>query len=372
MKNYASPILYKISSSGTLRQWQSWSEGNVVHTKFGQVEGKMQQSMDIVKGKGVGKASTTPEQQAAREAEGLADKQIKKGYSDTRKKAESTTNALPAVLPMLAFVYEDMKNPDYPAFVQPKLDGVRCLAIVAGGVCKLYTRSQKIIDTVPHINAAVEKLADLCGMDSFVLDGELYNHEFHDDFGRILGAIKRKESGEDSHLVHYYVYDLPLNEGFSIRTDALAHMMKGRGLPLVRVETQMVIDEKEMYDYALKKMSEGFEGAMYRSVSGPYEGKRSKHLCKVKTMREDEFEVTGYQEGTGKLMGYVGSFHCKTKDEVKFKAKLEGKLDNLPKFNSPEAHALIGKFLTVRYQNLTPDGAPRFPVGVKFKDAVEA
>jgi DNA ligase-1 len=28
----------------------------------------------------------------------------------------------------------------------------------------------------------------------------------------------------------------------------------------------------------------------------------------------------------------------------------------------------LGKMLTVQYQNLTPDGIPRFPVGLSFRD----
>lgn len=370
--NYRSCELYKTTSSGSLRQWRVWSEGSNVFTEHGQVGGKLQISMDTVKGKNRGRSNeTTSQEQAALDAEHLKDAYVKKGYSETRAAAEKTTNALPGALPMLAHVYEDLKDPVYPAFVQPKLDGVRCLAVVKDGKCLLYTRSQKIIDTVPHINAAVEKVADLCGIDSFVFDGELYNSEFSDDFGRILGAIKRKESIEDSHLVHYHVYDMVSDDPFSIRTDALAHMLKGRSLPLVRVDTQMVVSEEAMYEYARNRVAAGFEGAMFRSTSGLYEGKRSKHLCKVKTMKDGEFEVIGTQEGRGKLMGKVGAWVCKMKSGVEFKAKMEGKLDDLPAFGSKVANNSVGKMLTVRYQGLTPDGVPRFPVGVRFKDAVE-
>ena len=375
--DYTSPMLFKMLPSGAMRQWKSWSKADHVYTEFGQVGGKLQQSRDIVFGKNTGRANaTTPQQQAAFEAESLADKMIKKGYVVNRDAASKTQNSLPAILPMLAHVYADVKNPVYPAYVQPKLDGVRCLAVVKNGKAKLYTRSQKIIDTVPRINAAVEKLAERSGIDSFVCDGELYNHKFADDFGRILGAIKRKGIGKDEALIHYYIYDLTSDNQsslfrteFSTRTRSLVSLLRGCSLPIVRVETLLVNSEAEMYAYAKKCMHEKYEGCMYRVGSSFYEGKRSKNLLKVKVMLDSEYEVVGFQEGTGKLMGKVGSFHCKTETGVEFKAKLEGALDELPDFKDGKKY--IGKILTVRYQCLTPDGSPRFPVGVKFKDGME-
>lgn len=380
-KAYSSPTLYKTTSSGSLRQWRVWSSGADVYTEHGQVGGKLQISKDTVKGKSKGRSNeTTAEQQAALDAEHLRDAYIKRGYSETRGAAEKTTNALPAILPMLAHVYEDVKDPIYPAYVQPKLDGVRCLAVVRDGKCTLYTRSQKVIDTVPHVVAAIERISKLRKAPNFVLDGELYNHELKGDFNRILGAIKRKGVGEDSHLVYYYVYDLPshrtltagpLSFPFSHRIEVLTELIGAAPIPLVVVDTILVTREDDMRELAAKFMRDGYEGAMYRSTSGYYEGKRSRHLLKVKTMRDGEFEVVGYTEGRGKLMGKVGAWVCKTKDRVEFKAKMEGSLDDLPPFGSADANSYIGQFLTVRYQGLTPDGSLRFPVGVKFKDEVE-
>lgn len=371
--NYHSGTLYKVTSSGSLRQWTSWSEGNVVYTKFGKVGGKLQISRDVIlNGKNIGKVNgTTPESQANLEAKHLRDAQIKRGYLEDRGAAENTDNALPAILPMLAHKYADMKSPGYPAFSQPKLDGIRCIAIVKNRKALLYTRSQKLIDTVPHINKAIEDLCEKRGLRLIIFDGELYNHELHDDFNRILGAIKRKGIGKDSLLVHYYIYDLPSEDTFKIRTESLMNLLSGISLPLETVETTIIRSEDELHSYAKKCVKNGYEGCMYRSYHGLYENKRSKNLLKFKTMKDEEFKVIGYQQGSGKLMGKVGSFICITNKKVEFRAKLEGKLDDLPDFNSAKANALIGKTLTVRFQDYTPDGAPRFPVGVKFKDPIE-
>lgn len=368
---YESPMLYKTLPSGAMRQWRSWSEGARVYTEFGQVGGKLQQSLDVVRGKSAGRANaTTPAQQAALEAKSLFEKMVKKGYVASRRRAASTTNALPAFLPMLAHVYDDKEGQAYPAYVQPKLDGVRCLAVVTRGVATLYTRSQKLIDTVPHVNAAIEAQFRRKRVTDAQLDGELYNHEFHDDFGRILGAVKRKEVGEDMSKIHYYVYDAPsVDQPYTGRMLELAKLLDSCQAPLVKVVTEVVVDEAAMRGRAAHYVSLGFEGAMYRSATGRYEGKRSTGLLKVKVMRDEEFEVVGFQEGTGKLMGYVGSFHCVTSGGVKFKAKLEGELKDLPNVADGPNH--VGRTLTVRFQDYTPDGSPRFPVGVRFKDAVE-
>lgn len=372
MSDYRSEVLFKTSPSGALRQWRSWSQGNTVFTEHGQVGGKLQTSEDAVKGKSLGRSNeTTPEQQAAVEAKQLRDAYVKKGYVPDRTRAEVVQNSLPAFLPMLAHVYEDAREVKYPAHAQPKLDGVRCLALVRRGKCLLYTRSQKVVDTVPHIVEAVEKWARNRSIDSCSLDGELYNHALKDDFGRILGAVKRKGVGEDSELVHYYIYDFPSQDPFFIRTKKLLTLFSNVTRPLVFVETVRVNNEEDLRERAGDWVSKGYEGAMYRSSEGPYEGKRSRHLLKVKTMKDDDFEVTGYQEGRGKLMGLVGAWVCRMKSGVEFRAKMEGKLEDLSKFDSAEAKSKIGKILRVRYQGLTPDGVPRFPVGERFRDGVE-
>src|SRR5690606_16762769 len=126
--------------------------GNV-ETEYGQVGGVLQVTQDLVsEGKNIGKKNeTTPLQQAALQAQQHWDKKKKQGYTEDLELASSTDNVLEAIKPMLAHVYEDHpKKITWPAYVQPKLDGMRCIAIVKDHRCKLYSRTQKPIDTMPH------------------------------------------------------------------------------------------------------------------------------------------------------------------------------------------------------------------------------
>jgi len=84
--------------------------------------------------------------------------------------------------PMLAYAVSD-KPIDYtkPVFMQPKLDGVRCLIqcnprkmVVA------YSRTGKEWKNIDHIlNSLIPFFAE---HPDVILDGELYNHALRDDF----------------------------------------------------------------------------------------------------------------------------------------------------------------------------------------------
>lgn len=100
---------------------------------------------------------------------------------------------------------------------------------------------------------------------------------------------------------------------------------------------------------------------MYRNPTMPYEHKRSSGLLKVKDFKDEEFKIVDVEEGSGKLMGRVGAFYCELKDGRTFKAKPMGTLEHV-KDLWKNRKSCLGKMATVKYQNLTPDGVPRFPV----------
>jgi DNA ligase-1 len=275
---------------------------------------------------------------------------------------------------MLAHVYEDhLKKVTWPAYGQPKLDGFRCIAIVKGGKCKLYSRTQKEWTTLPHLVQQVENLAAGNGIEDMILDGELYNHEFKYDFNRIASIVKRNDVHPDHELVQYHIYDLPSEDqlNFAGRQFALGELFNGMSEFLTRnlklVETEYLDNEASMQDQMGRFLEQGYEGLMYRNAESFYEGKRSHGLLKVKTFQDAEFKIVGVEEGAGKLQGRAGAFVCVTPRGQKFNVKMVGALDTL----SDYLHNYFkydGKMLTVKYQNLTPDGLPRFPVGIRVRE----
>lgn len=357
--------LFKQNNTGSLQQWRVWVDGNVVNTEYGQVGGKLQSTQDVIKsGKNIGKVNeTTPEQQARLKAEQLYEKKVKEGYVPDIEVAKTTKNTLEAIEPMLAFPIEDkIKYVKFPAYVQPKLDGMRCIAIVQDGKCKLYSRSQKEINTVPHI---VKEIEEKFAKENIILDGELYNHEHKENFNRIMSLIKRDEVHPEATEIQYHVYDVVSSENYAVRTALIQHIIDDSGY-LKLVPTLIVKKQEEMDEVFDAFLEAGYEGAMYRNPLIPYEYKRSTSLLKIKIMKDAEFEIVGVQEGNGKLQGKAGAFVVKTQDGKEFKAKLKGELEALTEY-FVNFEKYKGKQLTVQFQGLTPDGIPRFPVGLRVR-----
>lgn len=376
------PTLYKKTSTGAIEQWSIESEGHAttegtighIITRFGQVEGKLQTGEDWIKsGKNVGKKNeTTPLQQAELEAEATWVKKKKKGYVETISQAREGTVDEQVILggiePMLAQSYNKHASKiKFPAYVQPKLDGHRCIAIVKNGKCTLWSRTRKQITSVPHIVEQIEHI-----FKDIVLDGELYNHEYRDKFEQLTSFIRQETPKPGHEIVQYHIYDKADEIGaFTGRISVLQlYALDGAfdhtSLQLVR--TPIVTNEDEMFSYFQDFLEQGYEGLIVRNTNGMYVNKRSYDLQKVKNMQDAEFEVVGVEAGRGK-MSDKAIFVCKTQNGSTFNAKMKGKLDSLKKYlTSPEL--AVGRMLTIQFQDYSADGIPRFPVGLRFREDI--
>lgn len=375
---FSLPTLYKKTSTGAIQYWYIFvyensdhSTGYIIETQYGQVDTDSPQTTtdSIFEGKNVGKKNeTSVQQQAQAEAKAKWDKQKKKGYVDSKEAAEAglVDEVIEGgVVPMLAQSYADHGHKIvFPAFVQPKLDGIRCIAIVKGGKCTLWTRTRKPITSMPHIVAQLEKLAV-----DVTLDGELYNHALKSNFERIVSMVRQDKPDPGHTDVQYHVYDLVNEDSFDKRSTKLRYLKESwfDGF-LVKVDTHQVENEAEALTHFDQWRAEGYEGAMLRNAKGLYVNKRSYDLQKVKTFDDAEFEIIGVDEGRGKLQGHVGAFVCKMSDGKQFLAKMSGDTGKLKEyFLNPSS--CVGKQLTVKYQGLTgANGVPRFPVGVAIRD----
>lgn len=375
--------LYKKTATGAIQQWEIRVKGKTIMTRYGQVDGKMQTTKDVIKaGKNIGKKTeTTPEQQAIAEAKAKHTKQLKKGYVTSIDDAQ--TGGVDKVItggwvPMTAksfFTYDDVtlkNNPSkdskhikFPCAVQPKLDGIRCC--MDNG--QPFSRTRKPIHAIPHILKALKEFEPLN------FDGELYNHEYKEDFEVISSAVRReKELHPDHELIQYHIYDIATDMTFQKRIKALQlykKVMEQSGHIKI-VETRIAEDMDQLIQIYEDFLEQGYEGAMVRNLhDSPYESKRSKHLQKLKMFEDDEFKVVDILEGRGKLAGHVGSFICEIKDKNgkrTFKAKAKGKTSNLKKYFKDET-LWKNKMLTVRFQGYTKkNNVPRFPVGIRFRD----
>ena len=372
--------LFKKTSTGAIQYWfisvyedSDHSTAYIIETEYGQVGTESpQRTFDtIYKGKNVGKANeTSVRHQAEAEAKAKHEKQLKKGYVESAEAAlagELDDLIEGGVVPMLAHTMEKQGHKiKYPCYTQPKLDGIRCIAVLKDGKCTLWSRTRKPITSCPHIIDEIEKnfKADI------VLDGELYSDEFKDNFEHIVHLVRQEEPDPEHTDVQYHIYDT-INEGtFEERWKALFRLLNNPKLVYIkRVQTYNVQSEHEVPDFYTEFKDEGYEGAMLRNASGLYVNKRSSDLIKVKEMQDDEFEIIGIEEGRGKLSGHVGAFVCKTKDGQEFKAKPAGATERLREYFLDRS-LWEGRYLTVQYQDLTSYGIPRFPVGLRLKEQI--
>lgn len=369
------PILYHKASKGDLRQWQVWTEGPDIVTEYGAVGGKLQRSRKTAEGKNIGRANeTTPEEQAELEAAALHKYKLERKYSETPEGAQEELR-----LPMLAHGFKGSKKSkfEYPGHVQPKLDGVRCLAYrdPDAGI-QLRSRQGKQW-LVPHIEAQLEEWLE----EGTTLDGEIYVHGV--SCQTITSWVRSADPGvakrykpESTQLI-YHVYDVPIAEGiddmtWGQRCHVLDDLIGSYGRDSVDlVPYYDVKDEDEVWTKHGEFMAAGYEGAILRGLSGHYKwGYRSSELLKVKQFQDAEFEVIAASEGRGKMAGCVvwtcrndltnGTFECTMKVPMEIRRAMYEQRENY-----------LGKLLTVRFFDRTDDQIPRFPVGIVFRDAAD-
>ena len=149
------------------------------------------------------------------------------------------------IKPMLAHKY----NPDkfqYPGYIQPKLDGVRCVFTKDGA----FSRTGKQFMNVKHIEHALSHV--FAKHPNLMLDGELYNHKLKDDFEKIISLVRKQkpteqDRSEASNLVQFHVYDVITEPNF---TYEFRYNMLTLQLPIATSMTLVKNTLVESYDEA--------------------------------------------------------------------------------------------------------------------------
>ena len=358
--------LFKKRKDGKIQFWYGERQGDKVRAISGLWEdGPVESSVvtskwKTLKATNVGKSNErNPEQQAEFELNKMYREQLESGYSE-----DINVPYMPdKVNPMLAEKYKagvDYRN----WYVQPKLDGVRCIVNSLG----MWSREGKPIISAPHIFEALKPWLDK-GM---VFDGELYNHDLKEDFNKIISLVRKSKPSlddliESAEKVQYHIYDLVEDEMFFFEREAelkewFFDNLFNNHKSIKKVSTYQINTytiEDEIY---AKFLEEGYEGMMYRKPDSKYEFRRSKSLLKRKEFIDEEYKIVDIVEGVGNWAGFAKVVHCESNSK-NFKATIKGNQDYCTQVLK-EKSEYIGGQVTVRYQNLTPDGIPRFPIAV--------
>ena len=352
--------LYKKDTSGSIRTWYMETDGAKKRTVSGVQDGKQVVSgWNTTHAKNVGKVNaTTAEEQAVAEVKATYKKKLERDYHASIKDVDKERH----VKPMLADKWEDVKDKvTYPLYTQPKLDGIRCIAKADG----LWTRQGKPILAVPHI---VEALAPYFKDNpDAILDGELYTHEYKDNFNKIISLVRKtkptdRDLMESAAKVEYHVYDVPSStETFKKRYGEYKRAVRSiNSNCVVAVATHAATTEEEVDMLYGEFLEEGYEGGIVRT-NDLYEFKRSKTLLKRKDFEDMEFEIVDILEGEGNWAGYAKRVIIRLEDGRTCSSGLAATQEYAKQILA-EKEQYVGKQATVQYFTRTPDGIPRFPV----------
>lgn len=297
-------------------------------------------------------------------------------------------------------------------YLQPKLDGIRCVARLqetsstefadardefadshesfADAQCVMTTNNGK---EFPWFEEMRKEIIEFLNGKDYLdgLDGEIYSHEINSEDGsqvtfenrfsviQSVCGIARSTPHPLENQLKLCVFDLVDLSGTlsqQQRFDKLKGLFSGyTGKYVKLVKTLKVHNINSVGTYHDEFAGQGYEGVMVRSADLTYIQKRTLYMRKYKNFNDIEVRVIGAQKDEG-LGDATFVWKCQVLDEDTsvsssskkvFKAKPRGtEADKIIWWKNRDDY--IGKLLTVKFQNYSADGIPRFPIGIGFRE----
>ena len=267
------------------------------------------------------------------------------------------------IKPMLAHKFDNNRvDWSLPVYIQPKLDGVRCLFTKHGA----FSRTGKQFKNLAHIELAL--ISFFKDNPDVILDGELYNHELKHDFEKIISLVRKQKPTADDRLeakqlVQFHMYDYIDGKYDNYKTRMQNLVTSDIYDAQIKYVPAKLVDS---YNYArdihTTFLSEGYEGSIIR-LDGLYKHGRSYDLMKFKDFSDTEATIIGYELGKGKRTGTLGKFIMLDDEGVQFGCPpgkgynykdLEEMLTNVADY--------VGKRATFTYFQRTQAGSYRHPL----------
>jgi len=268
----------------------------------------------------------------------------------------------------------------YPVRVEPKLDGLRCIAVKKNGAVTFFTRNGTVLETLPQIKAALEAAE----YDDVVLDGEAMG----EDWNESTSVVMSKKTKKDDSNIFYNVFDAmelsdwvaqKCDNPYVKRTDIVREVVMkcDEKSPVRQVPHIMAKNEGELKAYFAKCMDEGYEGVMLKTLDTGYKFKRSDHILKLKPCVTYEGVIVGHYEGRHgtKREGLFGGFNVVLPNGII--TRLGGGFNDAVRaqIQLEDPDTWIGKIVEMEAQpdpltsdGLTKDGKARFPVYMRTRD----
>jgi len=276
--------------------------------------------------------------------------------------------------PMLAYPVSNkpIKYKD-KIFMQPKLDGVRCVIQYDSDPNNLYhpkhlrvqafSRTGKVWKNIDHILFNLYPWFAL--NPNIVLDGELYNHDLRDDFNKIISLVRKsKPTDQDrldaAELTQFHCYDI-IDETMTFEErNTFIKQAVPRNHCVKHVDTLIVFNEDEAQSIHRSNLKKGYEGSILRTNDN-YACKRSHNLRKFKDFHDAEATLTGWVEGKGKRIGTIGKFLAVDSEGNEFGMPVMDKFKKLQD-NFEQMKSWVGKEATFTYFERTKANSYRHPL----------
>ena len=272
--------------------------------------------------------------------------------------------------PMLAYPVSD-KPIDYTnlTFIQPKLDGVRCLIQYNAGHVVAYSRTGKVWCNINHILFNLIPFFHL--NPDVVLDGELYNHDFKDNFEQIISMVRKTKPtdearAESAENVQFHCYDIvDTTKTFKERNRFITQAVP-RNHCIYHVDTTQIHSQEVAKSHHDINLSLGYEGSIIRT-NDVYKCGRSWNLRKFKDFHDTEALILDWVEGLGKRKGTIGKFMAQDVDGNVFGMPVMDKFKYLQD-NFEEMKTWVGETATFTYFERTKAGSYRHPLFKAIRD----
>ena len=246
-------------------------------------------------------------------------------------------------------------------YLTQKLNGVRGTYVDG----EIISRQGIAFTNLDHIIAELKKMENICGK-PMVFDGELIrknidNLSDSENFRIGTGIINSDDT--DKSCIEFVLFDcLPLGEfqegkskaSFVKRRDMLYDLFYNQKWENTRaVPIQYISNDETTINGFLERADElGWEGLML-NLDAPYECKRSTKLIKIKTFKYSDLRIVGYEEGTGKYTGMLGSVIVEYKGGVVAIGSGLSDEQRVNYWKNPDE--LIGKIVQVKFKEETMD-----------------
>jgi DNA ligase-1 len=250
---------------------------------------------------------------------------------------------------MLAKTYKGVLPESFAC--EPKIDGVRVIVEVCRETLAVSfkTRNGNPLPAIAHLGASFADIAAQHGV--FTFDCEAVSGT---DFFDGVGALRSQHRDDSARL---WLLDLPDDVGtYAQRRELMAKFM----LRVGEVTLVPSFFNLAPNDAFRRFVSQGFEGAMVKDTSAPYsQGKRSNAWLKVKAVDSEDCPIVSVHEGKGRLAGTMG--HVVVEHGTRLVRVGGGFTDEQRRQIWENRDTVIGSWLEVSFQNMTPEGSFRHP-----------